>query len=104
MLSESQKAALRAAAEAEGLDEAELLRAAEAEIGERAPAQGNKQPSKGGSARPVADRLLVGFLPFIRVRELRKHWLGLEEPLPDDDMTCGAFAAKHGGDSAPSGE
>jgi phage gp29-like protein len=48
------------------------------------------------SNHPAADRLLVGFLPFIKVRELRDVWLGLDERIPDDEMTCGEYQAKHG--------
>lgn len=55
----------------------------------------SKLPS--GLTRPVADHLLIGFLPFIRVRELRTTWLGLPDPIPDDDLTCGEYVARHGG-------
>lgn len=51
-------------------------------------------------SRPIADRLLIGFLPFIKVRELRANWLGLDERIPDDEMTCGDYQAKHGGAAA----
>lgn len=54
----------------------------------------------GTPARPVADRLLIGFLPFIKVRELRALWLGLDDRIPDDEMTCGDYQVKHGGAAA----
>lgn len=62
-----------------------------------------KQPSgDAGDAsakgeHPLFDRMLLGALPFVRVREFRSIWLGLDERIPDDDMMCGDFAAKHGG-------
>lgn len=63
---------------------------------------GNDAPAKpDAGGKPVADRLLIGFLPFIKVRELRAEWLGLTERIDDDEMTCGDFAAKHGGTAAP---
>lgn len=56
---------------------------------------------EGGGSRPVADRLLIGFLPFIKVRELRELWLGLSERIPDDEMTCGDYQLKHGAGTVP---
>jgi hypothetical protein len=50
-------------------------------------------------SKPIADRMLVGFLPFIKVRELRAGWLGLDDRIPDDEMTCGDYQLKHGGGS-----
>lgn len=58
-------------------------------------------PDKG--AHPLFDRLLLGALPFVRVREFRSVWLGLTERIPDDDLMCGEFAAKYGGASASPG-
>ncbi len=61
-------------------------------------------PMKGGEpdgpTKPVADRLLIGFLPFITVKELRTNWLGLTDSIPDDGMTCGDYQLKHGGAAA----
>lgn len=53
------------------------------------------------AGKPVADRLLVGFLPFIKVRELRAEWLGLSERIADDELTCGDYQLKHGGAGQP---
>lgn len=55
------------------------------------------KPSSGDASRPIADRLPIGFLPFIKVRELRAIWLGLDERIDDDEMTCGDYQAAHGG-------
>ena len=89
-LSDAQRAALAAAAAERGLDEAQLVAAAE-RLGEEG---GEAEP-----VRPLADRLLIGFLPFIKVVELRSLWLGLPERIPDDEMTCGDYQMKHGGDA-----
>lgn len=101
MLTAEQKAALKAAAEREGVDAAELLAAAEQETGGAEKPAPSSRAAKGEAARadgrPVADRLLVGFLPFIKVKELRAIWLGLTDSIPDDELTCGEYAAKHGG-------
>lgn len=57
----------------------------------------SKPEAHSDPSRPIVDRLLIGFLPFIKVRELRANWLGLDERIPDDEMTCGDYQAKHGG-------
>lgn len=77
-----------------GVDpEKAIARAEELDASGDAP----RETSGTGPKRPVADRLLVGFLPFVKVRELRALWLGLDDRIPDDEMTCGDYAAKHGG-------
>jgi hypothetical protein len=68
------------------------MKAALAALGEGAGAQ---------AARPTLERLLIGVLPFVRVRELRSIWLGLDERLPDDELSCGEFQLKYGGGAAP---
>lgn len=108
-LTDKQRAALRAAAEREGIDEAQLIAAAEAELeaegsegaaGEKKSASDKGVPAGRPDGRPMAERLLVGFLPFIKVVELRSIWLGLNDRIPDDELTCGDYAAKHGGATA----
>lgn len=81
-----------AVAEAERIDAA---KPAEAPAPEAAPVK------DAATARPVADRLLIGFLPFIKVHELRTLWLNLPERIADDELTCSEFAIKHGGPVAP---
>jgi hypothetical protein len=78
------------------LAEAERLRASSTP---KAPAAEADAPAEK-NGRPLADRLLIGFLPFIKVRELRTHWLGLPDSIPDDDLTCGDYQLKHGGGAA----
>ncbi len=87
-LSDEQRVALAAAAAERGLDEGRLVAAAERMEGD---------DGDGNPPRPIAERLLIGFLPFIKVVELRSLWLGLPDRIPDDEMTCGEFALKHGG-------
>ncbi len=79
-----------------GIDPAVALRAAES----AAPVEDDVPSTSDAPTRPVADRLLVGFLPFIKVRELRALWLGLDDRIPDDEMTCGDYQVKHGGAAA----
>lgn len=83
-------------AEKRGADPAKAIAEAERIAAGREPAErpGGEQPMPG---KPVADRLLIGFLPFIKVRELRAEWLGLSERIPDDELTCGEYQLKHGG-------
>jgi hypothetical protein len=94
------EAARRGQDPAKAVQAAERLAAASAQPTPEGP-QYDAQDEEGepgeAPARPVAERLLVGFLPFIRVRELRQHWLGLDERIPDDDLTCGEYQVKHGG-------
>lgn len=94
---------IRAEAVKRGVDPAAAIAHAEslAPKDPPAPSQDAAAPDKG--ARPLFDRLLLGALPFVRVREFRSVWLGLTERIPDDDLMCGEFAAKHGGASASPG-
>ena len=87
-----------AEAKRRGADPQTALAAAE-KVAPKADAPSDK-PTGGDASRPVADRLLIGFLPFIKVRELRELWLGLDDRIPDDEMTCGDYQAKHGGAAA----
>jgi hypothetical protein len=84
--------AIRAEAERRGLDPDEAVKRA----GGSAPAE---SAAEGG--KPTNERLLIGHLPFIKVRELRSVWLGLDERIADDEMMCGEFAVKYGGGAAP---
>lgn len=86
-LSDDTRKRIEAEAQRRGVDSKAAI--AEAE-------RGSGDPAKGGT-RPTAERLLIGFLPFIKVRELRSMWLGLPERIPDDELTCGDYALKHGG-------
>ena len=87
-----------AEAKRRGVDPQAALAAAK-KVAPKTSAESSDKPS-GDSSRPIADRLLIGFLPFIKVRELRANWLGLDERIPDDELTCGDYQAKHGGAAA----
>jgi hypothetical protein len=92
------RAHIEAEAKRRGVDPAAAIARAEERAPTAAPAAKDAPDDKPG--RPVADRLLVGFLPFIKVRELRAVWLGLDERIPDDEMTCGDYQVAHGGAAA----
>jgi len=98
-LNAKQRSLVEAEARRRGIDPAEAIAEAEKRSG------GSEASSTEDSAatRPVADRLLIGFLPFIKVRELRSIWLGLDDRIADDELTCAAYQVKHGAPSAPSG-
>lgn len=100
MLSDEQRQQLEEAARRSGMDPAEVVSAGE-RLSDAGGKSGDAAPDNGG--RPLFERLLIGTLPFIRVRELRQLWLKLEERIPDDELMCGEFAAKYGGTSAGSG-
>lgn len=91
-----------AEAKRRGVDPQAALTAAE-KVAPKESAASSDKPS-GDSSRPIVDRLLIGFLPFIKVRELRALWLGLDERIPDDEMTCGDYQAVHGGAAAAPAE
>lgn len=86
-LTEQQIAALRQAAASEGVDPDALVAAAREQAAGDAPSMGDGEPIK----------LFQYHLPFIRVRELRARWLGLDESIADDELPCGQWLEKHGG-------
>ena len=100
MLTEDIKLQLRQAAIAEGANPDEVIAEAEALAVDQLPEDG--KPAEGG--KPIAERLLVGFLFALRVNELREHWLGMEPNLPDGELSCLQYQFKHGGGKAPSAE
>lgn len=98
-LNEQQRAALEAAAEREGVDPAELIAAAEAEL---AATEGEAKPdaaAKPGSAEQP--KLFQYHLAFVKVREVRANWLGLTDPFPGDDEVAAAWAARFAAAPAP---
>ena len=64
-----------AEAKRRGVDPDAAIAAAE-KVAPKSDAPSDK-PASGDTTRPIADRLLIGFLPYIKVRELRAIWLGL---------------------------
>jgi hypothetical protein len=104
-LNDSQKVRLIAAAKAEGMDEAEIMAAAE----KIASGEDDGKPDEPDADAPANSdkgelpKLFQYHLPFVKVKELRARWLGLTESVPDEDMLCAEFALKHGGVPANSG-
>jgi hypothetical protein len=98
-LSAEQKARVEAEAKRRGVDPAAAIAEAEKRSGPEQSVSSDTSDPK--AERPVADRLLIGFLPFIKVRELRSIWLGLDERIADDELTCAEYQVKHGA-TAPS--
>jgi len=102
-LSDVTRKRIEAEARKRGLDPAEAIAQAESRGTSPATSPAKDPATPAGSAdsnapsRPIAERLLIGFLPFIKVRELRSLWLGLPDRIPDDELTCGEYSIKHGG-------
>lgn len=85
-----------------GQDPAKAIAQAERLANGQSEESDEETPSTGSkSSRPTFERLLIGVLPFIKVRELRSIWLGLPDRIPDDELTCGEFQVKYGGASTP---
>jgi hypothetical protein len=84
---------IRAEAKRRGVNPDEAVKRA----GGPAPEPQDGEGGPDASGKPTFERLLIGAFPFLKVRELRSIWLGLDERVPDDEMMCGDFAAKHGG-------
>ena len=86
-----------------GVDVAEALAEAEKLTAGNAPS-GQTEASASDSDHPIAERMLVGFLPFVTVHEFRTIWRRLEERVEDDEMLTGDWLKLHGstgGVSAP---
>jgi hypothetical protein len=102
-LDQQQREALERAARENGVDPADLIKAAEEEIAGAEPKSDGKPDAKGASGEQSAGveppKLFQYHLPFVRVREVRKVWLKLDEPFPGDDEIAAEWAAKF--ESAP---
>lgn len=87
-LTEAQHAQLSAMAMDTGVPIESLVAIAEEEA-----ALGNEDGAFAGE-RP---KLFQYHLPFLRVREVRAKWLGLDERVEGDEMLCGKFLERYGG-------
>lgn len=100
-LSDIERELLRKVAEERGVDADALIAEGEA-MRDGASGRSESQPSEGGSTggagHPTFDRMLIGAFPYVRVRELRSIWLGIEERAPDDDLFTGEWLRLHGGE------
>lgn len=95
-LSQEQRAALERAAADNGVDPAALIEVADAELAARdAPPNADAAAIAAEQAEPP--KLFQYHLPFVRVREVRRVWLRLEEPFPGDDEIAAEWAAKFTG-------
>ena len=101
-LSDTARERIEAEARRRGDDPAAAVAEAEKRSGAERSGDTDKTPEAGKPKRPVVERLLIGFLPFVKVHELRSIWLGLADRIPDDELTCGEYQLKHG--AAPSSE
>lgn len=82
---------IAAAARDEGVDAQELAAALRDVEG----SQSDASPKDEESGKGAADRLLTGFLDYVKVKELRAR-LGFNDSIADDEMGCTAYSIKHG--------
>ena len=100
-LPDSKRKEIEAEARRRGVDANRAVEQAERLSSEAAPGAIEQKRDDGSKVkRPVAERLLIGFLPFIKVRELRTQWLGLTESIVDEELTCSQWQLKHGAAAA----
>lgn len=99
-LDDQQRARLREVATREGIDPEELIAAAESEDDERPTSAGEEAASGAAPANVEPPKLFQYHLPFVRVREVRRVWLGLTEAFPGDDEIASEWAAKFSGGQA----
>lgn len=99
MLSEEKRKAVAAEAARVGVSEADAIAAAEKISGDAQAADG--EPAQ---AALVAERFLIGFLPYVTVNELRTKVLGLTEKVADDHLFTGEWLDIHGTQSATPAE
>jgi hypothetical protein len=97
-LDPQQREALERAARENGVDPADLIKAAEEELAGAEPKPDGKPTTKdargGEPASSEPPKLFQYHLPFVRVREVRKVWLKLDEPFPGDEEIAAEWAAK----------
>lgn len=80
-----------------GQDPARAVSAAEKRFASKAaPEQKDAATGAQPASALVVDRLLIGYLPFVKVRELRMK-LGFTDRIADDEMTCLQYQLKYGG-------
>lgn len=112
-LSPEQRAKLEAEAKRRGIKPADLIAAAEAEMGKREKSQ---PPSKGDvptggdknsdTSTDEPGSLFMYLLPFVTVGEVRRIWLKVPGSLPgaDDNENAAGWAAKMSGAATSPGE
>ena len=96
-LSEAQRQRVIEFARRKGEDPEELLKVAEQESeGQESAAPEGEGETEGQPAQPVLETLLVGLVPYLKVRELREKWLGVTDSVVDDHLTVAEWNIKHG--------
>lgn len=104
-LTDEQIEALRRAAEERGVDADALIERAESLLEQSesgaapAPGESPQQPPGGPGQEQREAQLLIGHLPYVKVRELRQIWLkplGLDKEFPDQELTIAEWNRKHG--------
>ena len=96
-LSDSQRAALEKAAVENGVAAADLIAAAEEEMSAVEREEPSAVKSSASSSSTDPPKLFQYHLAFVRVREVRRVWLGLDEPFPGDNEIAAEWAAKFSG-------
>lgn len=101
-LTDKQRAALEAKAKEAGVDAAKLIAEAESLSGGGSEREVTSEAGAGGEP----PKLFMYHLPFVRVREVRRIWLGLDESFPGDEAIAAEWAAKFaagggGGETPP---
>ena len=101
-LSEDQRRKLEERALADGIDAGALIAAAEQELAGGEP---GGEPSGVPGSGVELPKLFQYHLPFVRVREVRRRWLGLTEAFPGDEAIASEWSMQHGGEgpAAPDG-
>lgn len=108
MLTPEQRKQLSAAAIAAGKDPAKLLALADHMSGGATDAGGSDVSGDGKTAKhgakgdektndgaPDKPKLFMYLLPYVKVREVRRVFLGLNEAFPGDDEIASDWASKH---------
>ena len=101
-LSDSQRAALEKAAVENGVAAADLIAAAEEEMSAVEREEPSAVKSSASSSSTDPPKLFQYHLAFVRVREVRRVWLGLDEPFPGDNEIAAEWAAKFSGPTSGS--
>ena len=91
MLSPEKRAAVEAEADRLGVDRVAAVAAAEKMAG----ASGDSDPTAKQAAL-VAERFLIGFMPYVTVREFRTRVLGLTNHVADEHLFTGEWLNIHG--------
>lgn len=98
-LTPEQMQRLREAAITKGVSPESVVAAGErfASSSASATESGDDEPDTGEESALTAERFLVGFLPYITVREFRTIVLGIDTNVADEQLFTGEWLVLHGG-------